>query len=77
KLIIGDEEQVTCRPADLIEPELETIKKECARYMEQEEDALSMALLPKPAEDFFKNRMQKKYQIDLNLLNEEDKVYPV
>ena len=45
--------------------------------MEQEEDALSMAMLPKPAEDFFKSREQKRYAIDLNLLNEEDMVYPV
>ena len=75
--IIGDEEQVTCRPADLIKPELETIRKECAKNMEQDEDALTMALFPKPAEDFFRNREQKKYGIDLNLLNEEDVVYPV
>jgi oxaloacetate decarboxylase alpha subunit len=66
KLIIGNEEQVTCRPADLIEPELEKIRKECAEFMEQEEDALLMALLPKPAEDFFKNRIQKRSQADTN-----------
>ena len=77
KKIIGDEEQITCRPADLIEPEMEKIRKAAARYMEQEEDALSMAMLPKPAEDFFKSREQKRYAIDLNLLNEEDMVYPV
>jgi pyruvate/oxaloacetate carboxyltransferase len=53
------------------------IRKAAARYMEQEEDALSMAMLPKPAEDFFKNREQRKYGIDLSLLNEEDCVYPV
>ena len=77
KKIIGDEEQITCRPADLIEPEMDKIRKAAARYMEQEEDALSMAMLPKPAEDFFKSREQKRYAIDLNLLNEEDMVYPV
>lgn len=77
KKIIGDEEQVTCRPADLIAPEMENIRKDAARWMEQEEDALSMAMLPKPAEDFFKSREQKKYGIDLSLLNEEDCVYPV
>jgi len=77
KKIIGDEEQVTCRPADLIEPELESIKKECAAYMEQPEDVLTKAMFPKPADDFFKSRAQKKYGIDLTLLNEEDKVYPV
>jgi len=77
KKIIGDEKQVTCRPADLIEPELDSIRKECAKYMEQPEDALTMALFPKPAEDFFKSRQAKKYNIDSSLLNEEDKVYPV
>jgi hypothetical protein len=34
-------------------------------------------MLPKPADDFFKSRQQKKYGLDLSLLNEEDKVYPV
>jgi oxaloacetate decarboxylase (Na+ extruding) subunit alpha len=77
KKIIGDEKQITCRPADLIPPEMEKIRKEAARYMEQEEDALSMAMLPKPAVDFFKSREQRKYGIDLSLLNEEDCVYPV
>lgn len=77
KKIIGDEEQITCRPADLIPPEMDNIRREAARYMEQEEDALSMAMLPKPAVDFFKSREQKKYGIDLSLLNEEDCVYPV
>jgi len=77
KKIIGDEEQITCRPADLIPPEMDKIRKEAARYMEQEEDALSMAMLPKPAVDFFKSREQRKYGIDLSLLNEEDCVYPV
>ena len=77
KKIIGDEEQITCRPADLIPPEMDNIRKEAAKYMEQEEDALSMAMLPKPAVDFFKSREQRKYGIDLNLLNEEDCVYPV
>jgi len=77
KKIIGNEKQITCRPADLIPPEMAKIRKEAAKYMEQEEDALSMAMLPKPAVDFFKSREQRKYGIDLSLLNEEDCVYPV
>jgi len=77
KKIIGDEEQVTCRPADLIEPELEAMRKACARFMEQDEDALTKAMFPQPADEFFKSRAQKKYGIDFNLLNEEDCVYPV
>lgn len=77
KMIIGDEEQITCRPADLIEPELEAIKKEAARYIEKDEDVLTKALFPKPADDFFRKREQREYAIDLDLLNEEDCVYPV
>ena len=38
KKILGDEEQVTCRPADLLEPELEQAKRDCALYYQQPED---------------------------------------
>ncbi len=77
KKILGDEERVTCRPADLIEPELEKIKKEFAQYIETEEDVLTGAMFPKPAVDFFRARDAKRYGLDMNLLNEEDMVYPV
>jgi len=77
KKIIGDEEVITCRPADLIEPELEKTKKEVAQYVEQEEDVLTRALFPGPSVEFFKYRNAKRYQIDSTLLNEEDMVYPV
>lgn len=77
KKIIGDEEVITCRPADLIEPELEKTKKEVAQYLEQEEDVLTRALFPGPSVEFFKYRNAKRYQIDSSLLNEEDMVYPV
>lgn len=77
KKIIGDEEVVTCRPADLIEPELEKIKKEVSEYIEQEEDVLTRALFPQPSVAFFQYRNAQKYQIDAQLLNQEDMVYPV
>ncbi|MCG8483231.1 MAG: oxaloacetate decarboxylase subunit alpha [Clostridia bacterium] len=77
KKIIGDDEAVTCRPADLIEPELEKIRKEIKQYIEQEEDVLSYALFPAVAIDFFKYRNAQRYKIDAELLNEEDQVYPV
>ncbi len=77
KKIIGDEEVITCRPADLIEPELEKIKKEISQYVEQDEDVLSYALFPPVALEFFKYRNAQRYKIDASILNEEDKVYPV
>lgn len=77
KKIIGDEEQITCRPADFIAPELENIKKEIARYVEQDEDVLTRAMFPKPAIDFFQYRNAKRYKIDSDLLIDEHMVYPV
>ena len=77
KKILGDEEQVTCRPADLLEPELEQAKRDCALYYQQPEDVLTQAFFPKVAETFFKHRIEKQEKLDLSLLDEENSVYPV
>ena len=77
KKILGGEEPVTCRPADLLKPEIETMKKECAEWMEQEEDVLSYAMFPKVAPKFFEKRRNKKYGIDNNHSDFENKVTPV
>ncbi len=77
KKILGDEEQITCRPADLISPELENIKSQMKEYMEQDEDILSYALFPQVSENFFKFRQAEKYKIDSTLVDYKDKVHPV
>jgi oxaloacetate decarboxylase alpha subunit len=77
KMIIGDEEVITCRPADLLEPVLDKNRKEIAKYIMDEEDVLSYTLFPKPALDYFKYREAKLLKIDESLLNEEDVVYPI
>ena len=77
KKILGDEEQVTCRPADLIEPELPKGKRECAVFMKQDEDVLTQVFFPKAAQEFFRKRLEKEYALDLDLLDEENSVYPV
>lgn len=77
KKILGDEKQVTCRPADLLPPELAQARKDAAEYMQQEEDVLTQAFFPKPAQDFFRRRLEKQEKLDLNLLHKEDSVYPV
>jgi len=59
KLIIGDEEPISCRPADLLEPFLDKIPEEVKQYFQQEEDALTYALFPTAALDFFKKRARK------------------
>lgn len=75
--IIGDEQPITCRPADLLEPELEKLRAECAKWSEQEEDVLSYAQFQKVAVDFFEKRANKKYQVDSKNADAENKVHPM
>lgn len=77
KQILGDEEPITCRPADLLDPELDTLKSECAEWIEQDEDVLSYAQFPKVAPKFFKERRDKELGIDTNHSDEKNKVHPV
>ncbi len=77
KQIIGDEEPIDCRPADLLKPELETLKKECAEWTEQEEDVLSYAQFGQVATKFFENRRNKELGIDADHVDKVNKVHPV
>lgn len=76
KKILKDEEQITCRPADLIAPELEAIRSEIKEYIEQDEDVLSYALFPQPATNFFKKRQAAKYKFDAQNADFNDKTHP-
>lgn len=71
KKAIGDDEVITCRPADLIEPELEKYKAEMQQkgIGKCDEDVLSYALFPQVAEKFLKNRDSK--DIVRNLIVED------
>lgn len=77
KKIIGDAPVITGRPADLLEPELDTLQKEMAQWSEQEEDVLSYAMFPKVSLDFFKKRQEKKYGIDGKHADKEKMIHPV
>lgn len=77
KKAIGDEEPITCRLADTLEPELEKLEKEMAQWKEQDEDVLSYALFPQVATDFFKYRAAQKNKIDLSKADVENGAYPV
>ncbi|MDY4971193.1 MAG: oxaloacetate decarboxylase subunit alpha [Lachnospiraceae bacterium] len=77
KKVIGDEEPITCRPADLIPPELDKLEAEMAQWKEQDEDVLSYALFPQVAVEFFKDREAKKTKIDPSMADEKNKAYPV
>lgn len=56
KKAIGDAEVITCRPADLLKPELDKYREEIKDYITQEEDVLSYALFPAVALKFFEKR---------------------
>ena len=77
KKVIGDEEQITCRPADLLENELDKIEKEMIQYKQQDEDVLTYALFPQVATDFFKYREAQQKKVDVTLVDKESTAYPV
>jgi len=77
KKIIGDQEVITCRPADLLTPQLAIEREKIKEYIEEEEDVLSYALFPNVAMDYFKFRQAQKYKIDSDLVNKEEKTHPV
>jgi oxaloacetate decarboxylase alpha subunit len=77
KKVIGDQQPITCRPADLLEPELDQLKTEMEMWSEQEEDVLSYALFPQVATDFFKYRAAQETGVDPNLGSKENGSYPV
>lgn len=82
KKIIGEEEIIDVRPADLLAPQLPHAKKEIALFMEKEEDILSYVIFPQVAEKFLMEKMSKKTRIDYLIAAEGPKrgdlpYYPV
>ncbi len=53
KKAIGDDDLITCRPADLIEPEMDKYREETKDIAKCDEDVLSYALFPQVAPKFF------------------------
>ena len=62
KKIIGDEEVITCRPADLLEPEFDKFKSEGEEkgFVKSDEDALTYALYPPIAPRFLKGEAEEE-----------------
>ena len=77
KKVIGDETPITCRFADTLKPELETLNKEIEAYKEKDEDVLSYALFPQVAVEYFKYRQTQKNGIDGKLFDRQNEAYPV
>ena len=77
KKCIGDEEIITCRPADLLEPELPKLREELKDIAESDEDIISYAMFPQVAPKFFEKRSLKRSGVDGDHVNFADKTHPV
>ena len=56
KKVLGEEKPITARPADLLKPEFEKLKKEIGDLADSDEDVLSYALFPDVAKKFLMRR---------------------
>jgi len=77
--VLGDDKKnaITCRPADLLEPQLPEMEKAVAQWKEQPEDTLSYALFPQVATEFFKYRRAQETGVDPSHYDKENASYPV
>ncbi len=71
KQAIGDAKVITCRPADLLEPEMAKLASDVERIAKSEEDVLTYAMFPDIGETFLKERNAKSL-VPEKLLSKED-----
>ncbi|MTD42174.1 oxaloacetate decarboxylase subunit alpha [Erwinia sp. CPCC 100877] len=69
QLIIGDEEVITVRPADLLTPELPKYEAEIKEYAKSIEDVLMYALFPQQGKDFLGRREDRFYDVPVQEVN--------
>ena len=70
KKAVGDEAVIDCRPADLIEPELEKYRVEAGDLAKCDEDVLSYALFPQVATKFLTEKYNPAPKEDPNAVRE-------
>ena len=73
---IDPSEIITCRPADLLEPEMAKMEEEIGDYKEQEEDVLTYALFGPVAIEYFKRRAALRNKVDPDAIDMKNKAYP-
>ena len=77
KKAIGNAKPITCRPADLIEPQLQKLEAEMSQWKKQDEDVLTYALFPQVAKEFFEYREAQTTGIDPHKADKLNRAYPV
>ena len=68
KQALGDEEVITCRPADLLANEMDELRDSVKEFAKSEEDVLSCALFPQVAPDFIKKRDHIEEVKEINVI---------
>lgn len=66
KSIIGDDEVITCRPADLLAPEFESLKEKYKDIARSDEDVLSLALFENVAKDYLKKKYNPEPEVEID-----------
>ena len=69
KKIAGDDEVITCRPADLLKPEFESLKEKYKDIAKSDEDVLSLALFENVAVEFLNKKYNKKEEVEVEEFN--------
>lgn len=77
KILGDDDEPITYRPADKIEPELDKLTKEAEKWTQQPEDVLTYAMFPQVAPKFFEKRNERKQGVDGAHVDYAKKAVPV
>ena len=67
---VGDAAVITCRPADLLEPEMVKLQAEAERFAQSEEDVLTYAMFPDIGKTFLQERNAGSLKPDALLLKE-------
>lgn len=69
KSIIGDDEVITCRPADLLAPEFEALKEKYKDIARCDEDVLSLALFENVATEFLNKKYNPTPEVEVEEFN--------
>ncbi len=83
KKILNNEKPIDVRPADLLKPMLNKVKKEIGILAQSEEDILSYALFPQIAEKFLSKRYERNIGVDFSIVDknysqfDDVAVYPI
>jgi oxaloacetate decarboxylase alpha subunit len=77
KKIVGDDDIIDCRPADLLTDTIDQFRAEIQEFCESDEDVLSYAQFGAVAVKFFEKRRDKKYSLDSKHNDIVNKIHPV